>query len=101
MDGEQLDPDQFVRHIELCEVRFTQSARRHRIGRGRVLEALQAPRIVIAMTHRTEWADRRTLILGSDALGRQLEIAVVIVDGGATALVIHAMHARPRYRLWT
>jgi hypothetical protein len=81
-------------------VRFTRSARRHRIGRSRVLEALGAPRVVVALTPRAEWAERRTLVLGTDMRGLALEVVVVIVDDGATALVIHAMPARARYRRW-
>lgn len=50
------------------------------------------------MAHRDEWAERRTLVIGTDDRGSVLEIVVVMADEGRTALVIHAMHARTRYR---
>lgn len=94
-----LDPSIFVRHIEGREIRFSQSARRHRIGRERVRQALHAPRMVLPAIDHEEWAAPRLLVPGADASGRELEVVVVLMNDANAALVIHAMDRREKYRV--
>ena len=71
---------------------FAQSARRHRIGRARVLTVLAANPIVDITAdgdHRV-----RVLAIGPDWTGRQLEVVAVIEQD--RVIVIHAMDARPK-----
>lgn len=79
------------------EIRFAQSARRHKIGRERVRQVIAAPRVVFEIeTPSSEQADR-LLILGDDHTGRELEVVVVSLEDGSL-LVIHAMDLREKYR---
>lgn len=72
-------------------VSFTRSARRHRIGRARVLSVLSATAYVDVSSP----AEQRTRVLfvGRDWTGRLLEVIAVIEEH--QAVVIHAMDARP------
>ena len=97
MDGTPLDPAHFVRHIVSRRLVFTQSARRHRVGRGRVREAIADPLISIIHHPRSAAERGRVLIIGSDQTGRVFEIVVVPLDD-ETTLVIHVMDARDKYR---
>lgn len=76
-------------------VEFTQSARRHKVGRARVLQVLADPLVVVRIEepagHRT-----RLLVLGDDATGRALE--VIAFEEGGFLVVIHAMDLRPKFR---
>ena len=78
-------------------VRFTQAARRHKIGKARVLYVLEHPRVT-ATIQAPAGSDRadRTLHLGDDHTGRTLE--VVTVDIAEGWLVLHAMDMREKYR---
>ncbi len=67
---------------------FTQSARRHRVGRERVRHVL---RHVAALTV-DEGPPLRLLLVGEDHTGRRLE--VVAVWEFPRLIVIHAMDAR-------
>ncbi len=69
-------------------VRFTQSTRRHRIGRAHALHVMNTvePTIVPATDDREE---RRSWI-GLDDRGLELEIVAVVVDPDLL-LVIHVM----------
>ena len=73
-------------------ISFTQSARKHRIGRTRVLTVLAASPIV----NISDEGDGRVRLLavGPDWTGRRLE--VVAVTEGGHVIVIHAMDARPK-----
>ena len=73
-------------------VGFTRSARKHRIGRARVLTVLAtSPLVDITLE-----GDRfpRVLAVGTDWSGRLLEVVAVIERG--RLVVIHAMDARPK-----
>ena len=87
----------FVRHNVRVEIRFTQSARRHKIGQARVRQVIAAPRAILEVPSLTPGHADRLLILGDDETGRALEIVAVRVDGD-TLLVIHAMDLRDKYR---
>lgn len=79
-------------------ISFTRSARKHRIGRARVLSVLATSPLV----ELTADGDHRVRILavGPDWTGRQLEVVAVIEQG--RVVVIHAMDARPKLiRLYT
>lgn len=66
-------------------VRFTQSSRRHRLGRARILEVMDSVNPVV---HGPD-NERRYVWWGSD--GRGLEVEVIAVDLPDYLLVIHAM----------
>jgi hypothetical protein len=71
-------------------VSFTQSARRHRIGRARVVSVLgMHPYVEIVQRDRS-----RLLWVGTDWTGRLLE--VIAVKEGPRLIVIHAMDARTK-----
>lgn len=76
-------------------VEFAQSARRHRIGRGRVLEVLADPVVVLNVPD-ARGRQGRIVFLGDDATGRALEVMAVATERGL--LVIHAMDLRPKWR---
>lgn len=66
------------------ELRFTQSARKHRIGRGHVAFVLRTYEPVATETKR---GDAALVWIGSDETGRELEI--VGVEVGGYLLIIH------------
>lgn len=75
----------FVLHKKMRPVRFTQSSRRHRLGRARILEAMEP---VMPLPHGPA-DERRYVWWGRD--GRGLDIEVIAVDHPDYLLVIHAM----------
>ncbi|WP_093583918.1 hypothetical protein [Geodermatophilus amargosae] len=81
------------------EIRFTQAARKHRIGRAsaRHVMASTAPTPVTTNRDTDAW-----LYVGPDERGRQLEVIAVEVGPteGASPylLVIHVMPTQPRGR---
>lgn len=76
-------------------VEFTQSARRHKIGKARVRQVLANPVVVDRIV---EGHDPRVrlLILGDDDTGRALE--VIAVEEDEVFVVIHAMDLRQKFR---
>ena len=77
-------------------IRFTQSARRHRIGRAsaRHVMAAVSPELVTTSRGADAWS-----YVGSDERGRELEIIAIEVtppDGEIYLLVIHVMPTRLR-----
>jgi hypothetical protein len=84
-------------NTEPLEVRFTQSARRHRIGRASARQVLATaePTAVTTISGADAW-----LYVGLDERGRQLEIIALEVhpaDGRRSyLLVIHIMPTRLR-----
>ncbi len=79
------------------EVRFTQAARRHKIGRARVLSVLNNPTVTATIPAPADGLTaERTLWLGADHTGRVLEVVTVNIPGGV--LVLHAMDIRDKYR---
>jgi hypothetical protein len=73
------------------DVRFTQAARRHRIGRASARHVI-ASTIPTAAT--TEHGDAAWLYVGRDERGRELEIIAIEiepVDATGYLLVIHVM----------
>lgn len=79
----------------MMKVEFTQSARKHRVGRKRVLEVLALPVAVITLDD-AYGRNTRLVFLGKDHSGRVLEVMAVETVGGL--LVIHAMDIRPKWR---
>lgn len=72
------------------QVEFTQSARRHRVGRARVITVLASHGYVeIEQSLRA-----RLLWVGADWSGRLLEVVGVLEE--QRLVVIHAMDARPK-----
>src|SRR5699024_10611511 len=80
-------------YIIRVEVRWSRSARRHRIGRGSAREVMAArdTSITTAVTNRGEQALR---YVGTDSRGRGLEIVAVVYPN--FLLVIHVMPTRYR-----
>ena len=79
-------------------ISFTRSARKHRVGRARVLTVLATSPLVEFATEGDQRV--RVLAVGPDWTGRQLEVVAVIEQG--RVVVIHAMDARPKLiRLYT
>lgn len=76
-------------------IEFTQSARKHRIGRARVRQVLMDP-VVEAVLPAESGLQERLVFLGDDESGRALEVMAVRTDRGV--LVIHAMDLRPKWR---
>lgn len=76
-------------------IAFTQSARRHKIGRARVREVLSEPVAVIEVSTPPD-LPTRFLVIGEDFSGRPLEVIVLRED--ERLVVIHAMDLRPKYR---
>jgi hypothetical protein len=77
-------------------VEFTQSARRHKIGRARVRQVLADPVVVVRIEEPHD-PRVRMLYLGDDESGRALE--VVAVEEGDRLVVIHAMDLRDKFRM--
>jgi len=59
------------------EVRFAQSARRHRIGKARALVAMEDAGEPIAIPARDGQADDRLVFIGADDRGVKLEVIAV------------------------
>ena len=76
-------------------VEFTQSARRHKIGKARVRWVLANPLVVDRIVDERD-PRVRLLILGDDDSGRALE--VIAVEEDEVIVVIHAMDLRPKFR---
>jgi len=81
------------------EIRFAQSARRHRIGRAHARHVIEHPSVTLRVPppEDSDLKDERTLFLGDDESGRPLEVmAVELADG--SLFVIHVMVVRDKYR---
>lgn len=80
-------------HSNIIEVGFTQSARKHRIGRRRIVSVMNeaAPRVSVRHDGVVECAWE-----GADDRGLVIEVTALLIDGGL--LVIHAMPAALRRR---
>lgn len=76
-------------------IEFTQSARKHRIGRARVRQVLADP-VAEAVLPAESGMQERLVFLGDDESGRALEVMAVRTNRGL--LVIHAMDLRPKWR---
>ncbi len=77
-------------------VEFTQSSRKHRIGRERMRHVLANP-VVHWPDPNAVMAGERVTFLGTDDTGRRLELVVVVeLDHW---VVIHAMDMRPKFYL--
>lgn len=76
-------------------VEFTQSARRHRVGRARARHVLADPTAIVPAT--TPEGREVLLYLGDDHEGRVLEVGVLEKEDGGL-LVIHVMDLREKYR---
>jgi hypothetical protein len=76
--------------IERVEIRFTQAARRHRIGRASARHVMAS---VIPIEITTAQGNPGWFYLGSDERDRELEIVAVQIDndGEPYLVVIHVM----------
>ena len=78
------------------EIRFTQAARKHRVGRGRARHVIANPLVVLTMAARSEDRDERIVYLGDDQTGRALEVVAVTTATGL--LVIHVQDLQTKFR---
>lgn len=85
----------YVVQNRLVLIEFTQSARKHRIGRARVRQVLADP-VAEAILPADHERQERLVFVGDDESGRALEVMAVRTDKGL--LVIHAMDLRPKWR---
>lgn len=69
------------------ELRFTQAARKHRVGRERVRHAMASTTPTVVVTKR---GDQGWLYMADDDRGVELEIIAVELADGAL-LVVHVM----------
>jgi len=93
--GPTLDWSILLHNNGRMRVEFTQSARRHKIGKARVRQVLANPLVVDRIVEEQD-PRVRLLILGDDDTGRALE--VIAVEEDDVLIVIHAMDLRQKYR---
>ena len=79
-------------NIEPAEIRFTQSARKHRIGKARVLYVLEQYQPMVVTDPKS--GDQNLRWIGFDDRGLELEIIAVVTP--KYLLVIHVMPYRFR-----
>ena len=79
-------------NIEPSEIRFIQSARKHRIGKGRALFVLESYQPMVVTDPKS--GDQNLRWIGFDDKGLELEIIAVVTPG--YLLVIHVMPYRFR-----
>jgi hypothetical protein len=91
----RLDAHLLWNNNRVVRIEFTQSARRHKIGKGRVRQVMANPVVVDRIVEEND-PRVRLLILGDDDTGRALE--VIAVEEDDTLIVIHAMDLRPKFR---
>lgn len=72
------------------EVRFTKSARKHKLGKWRVLEVIQGVEPTVQQDARGD----RLLWIGKDNRGLEIEVVGLALDD--VLLIIHAMPAKFR-----
>ncbi|MCX6461130.1 MAG: hypothetical protein NTZ03_12605 [Actinobacteria bacterium] len=85
--------------MEFAGYSFAASSRRHRVSRERIRKVVEAAAFALGLPAQPpRWPDPSLLFLGYDGTGELVEIVGIPLDGGRLR-VIHAMPARPRYRL--
>lgn len=79
----------------MTEIRFTKSARKHRVGRARAVYVVEHAYAVVRQTR----PDRSEVVmfLGDDNTGRALEVGAVEASENLL-LVIHVMDLREKFR---
>ena len=76
------------------KLRFTKSARKHRVGRARAVYVVEHPFTVVTVAR--PGAVEILMHLGDDETGRAFEVGVVQEDD--TYVIIHVMDLRDKYR---
>ena len=79
----------------MSEIRFTRSARKHRVGQARAVHVVEHPYAVLRQIRRDQ--PDVVMFLGDDDTGRALEVGAVEVSEDLL-LVIHAMDLRDKFR---
>ena len=79
----------------MTEIRFTKSARKHRVGRARAVYVVEHAYAVIRQTRPDQ--SEVVMFLGDDDTGRALEVGAVEVHEDLL-LVIHVMDLREKFR---
>lgn len=96
-----IDTTGFVSQNRALELRFTQAARRHRIGRGHVVFVVDRYTPTATSTPR---GDAALEWYGEDSTGRELHVVVVVLEPGDDpldpdmGLVVHVMPTALRGR---
>jgi len=80
----------------LTEIRFTQAARKLRVGRDRARHVIAHPVVVLNLAVPAEGMDERIVYLGDDKTGRALEVVAVATETGL--LVIHVQDLQAKFR---
>jgi hypothetical protein len=80
----------------LVRVRFTQSARRHRVAVGRARQVINSPVVTLTLPPPAPGVDDRLVFLGDDETGRALE--VVAIELPDCLLVIHVQDLQAKFR---
>ena len=78
----------------MTEIRFTRSARKHRVGRARAVYVIEHAYAVVRQTRPDQSV---VMFLGDDDTGRALEVGAVEVHEDLL-LVIHVMDLREKFR---
>jgi hypothetical protein len=79
----------------MTEIRFTKSARKHRVGRARAVYVIEHAYAVVCQTRPDQ--SEVVMFLGDDDTGRALEVGAVEVHEDLL-LVIHVMDLREKFR---
>lgn len=96
-----IDTTYSVSQNRSVELRFTQAARRHRIGRGHVIYVVDQ---YVPMATSTLRGDAALEWYGRDSTGRELHVVVVVLQPGddpldpELGLVVHVMPTALRRR---
>lgn len=81
----------------MVEVRFTRSARKHRIAAGRARQVLARPYVLVPVPPKEGVRDAMLMYLGDDHTGRALEVGV-FPTADEVLLVAHVMDLRAKFR---
>lgn len=81
----------------MARIRFTQSARKHRVAAGRARYVLEHPYVVVPVAPKESGRDTMLMHLGDDDTGRALEVGAFELDEH-TLLVAHVMDLRAKFR---
>ena len=90
-----LDSPIYVVHNHWVKLRFTKSARLHKVGRARAVFAIEHAYAVVCVD-RPAGAGYLLMYLGDDETGRAFEVGGI--EEGDTFVVIHVMDLRTKFR---
>jgi hypothetical protein len=80
----------------LVRIRFTQSARRHRVAAGRARHIIDSPLVTLTLPSSEPGVDERLVFLGDDETGRALEVVAIVLP--EYLLVIHVQDLQAKFK---